>query len=392
MNEKLMITSYANRMISILYMDNKPAEIHVENHSLIGDIHLARVSSVVPSIEAAFLEIMAENEKIQAFYSLKDNPVHNFADQKEHTRLIEGDEIVVQIKKDAIKTKAPIANAQLELGGQLAVLSTGQGKIFFSAKIKDSVWKQEMELALRALQETKGDFFFRVNCLIRTSAFTDGYTAEQIFHEVNMLQAQLLELLNTSMYKKAPMLLQKSEPKYLTLCKKYKPKVVLTDHSEVFARVQALGISEIVPKQYTDADITLDKLYSVQALLDNLLQKKVWMKSGAYLVIEYTEALTVIDVNSGKINLNKEPEEVRVRVNMEAASCAMEQIRLRNLSGIILIDFIDMKRENRKKLFEKLEELAKLDRIKTNIVDFTALGLVEITRQRNARPLYEEMG
>ncbi len=402
MMEKLLITSYDDKMISVFYKEGKALEIHVENRSLIGNVYLARVSALVPNIEAAFLEIIVNNEKIPAFYSLRDNKIHNFADGRERSKLAMGDEIVVQISKDAVKTKAPIASAHLSFCGQYVIVSRGSGKLCFSSKIDDRGWKDELADELRRIRMEKSAEESASECeeslhrqsdfLIRTSAYSERTDFAKIFREAFELEMRMSKMLSTSRFKKAPVLLQSGEAGYMTLCRKYKPGEVITDDETVKEQICSLEIGEIGIRLHRDKEISLDKLYSVRTLVDGLLQKKVWMKSGAYLVIEYTEAMTVIDVNSGKIDIHKEPEETRVRVNLEAAVHAMEQIRLRNISGIILIDFIDMKKEHRNRIFAKLEELAKEDRIKTNIVDFTSLGLVEITRQRTAKTIYEEMG
>lgn len=406
MKEKIIITRYRSKLISVLYREEQAVEINVEEDSLIGAIFVARVSKMVHNIEAAFLEIVSDGEKIPVFYSLHDNSVHNFVDGREHDKLVEGDEIVVQITKDAVKTKAPIASAHLVLGGQYVVASRGRGKICFSSKIKNKAWREEcmQEFHNRLKERDDCDLeqahtSMSVDYLIRTLAYTDKIPWNAVVLEGMMLQNELNRILSSAGFMKAPALLKSSEAKYIAICKKYRPQEIITNEEAVYEELQKWVNADVTDtateapnlRWYRDDDVSLDKLYSIQTLMDGLMQKKVWMKSGAYLVIEYTEAMTVIDVNSGKIDIHKEPEEVRVRVNMEAAKVCMEQIRLRNLSGIIIIDFIDMKKENRKRIFEVLESLAKEDRIKTSIVDFTALGLVEMTRQRSQRPLYEQI-
>ena len=143
---------------------------------------------------------------------------------------------------------------------------------------------------------------------------------------------------------------------------------------------------------YQDEAITLHKLYGIETKIQELLQTKVWLNSGAYLVIEQTEAMYVIDVNSGK-NIAKKPTDSYIlSINLEATKEIMRQIRLRNLSGIILIDFINMEETSMKEqLMHELKKLARLDRIPTTIVDMTALGLVEITRKKTKRSLKAQL-
>ena len=145
---------------------------------------------------------------------------------------------------------------------------------------------------------------------------------------------------------------------------------------------------------YQDEAYSLDKLLGLSSKLEKALGKKVWLKSGGSLVIEPTEALTVIDVNSSRAVAGKRSQETTFfRINCEAAREAARQIRMRNISGIILIDFIDMKeRENQKKLMELLRAELERDKTRTALVDITKLGLVEITRMKVNRPLREALG
>ncbi len=142
---------------------------------------------------------------------------------------------------------------------------------------------------------------------------------------------------------------------------------------------------------YEDPLLPLIKLHSLETALENALKEKVWMKSGAYLVIQPTEALTVIDVNTGKFDGNKNQQDTFLKINLEAAREIAREIRLRNLSGIIVVDFINMDAaENRKLLMEEFASWLKLDPIKTTLVDMTALELVEVTRKKLRKPLLDQ--
>ena len=157
---------------------------------------------------------------------------------------------------------------------------------------------------------------------------------------------------------------------------------------------QADDGQNIFLQYYDDPSITLDNLYSISTGIDKLLSKHVWLKSGASLVIEHTEAFNVIDVNTekaGKNNRNK--ESTFLKINLEAATEIARQIRLRNLSGIILIDFINMKiQENVDELLAFLKSELEKDRVSTHVVDITKLGIVEVTRKKTQKPLYEIIG
>ena len=149
--------------------------------------------------------------------------------------------------------------------------------------------------------------------------------------------------------------------------------------------------SRVKVRLYQDKMFPLSVLYSIDKKLGVALDSRVWLKSGGYLVIEPTEALTVIDVNSGKYEAGKNPEDAYRKINQEAAREIALQLRLRNLSGIIIVDFINMESvQDNKELLAYLRTLVKSDRVSTTIVDITALGLVEITRKKINKPLREQ--
>ena len=143
---------------------------------------------------------------------------------------------------------------------------------------------------------------------------------------------------------------------------------------------------------YNDESYPLIKLKSLETQMERVLSKHVWMRSGASLVIEPTEALTCIDVNTSKTEIHKKNEEAFLQINLEAAKEVCRQIRLRNLSGIIIVDFINMKdKTSEERLMGELKSLAKQDPVQTNVIDMTPLGLVEITRKRTYRPFHEQI-
>ena len=171
---------------------------------------------------------------------------------------------------------------------------------------------------------------------------------------------------------------------------------IIIGDKELYTRIHMFFQTELPEKLdilelYDNPSFPLDKLYSTQTALDKALMERAWLKTGGYLIIQPTEALTVIDVNSGKNTSRSDSEEGAMKVNMEAAREAARQIRLRNLSGIIIIDFINLKdEENTRKLLHEFKYFLAKDPIQTTLVDITSLGLVEVTRKKVRRPLYEE--
>ena len=235
---------------------------------------------------------------------------------------------------------------------------------------------------------------------MRTKAF-DINDVNIIKNEVKLLSKEYNDLIYNSKYRTSPMILKKSEPKYLQFIKKISnidELEVITDINKVFEdvdiyfkRMKEIDLSfNFKLRLYEDERITLSNLYSIKALMENILSKKVWLKSGAYLVIDYTEAMTIIDVNTGKNEAKTGLGDTIKRVNLEAVSEIASLLRLRNISGIIIIDFIDMKDDrDKKEIFDLLNLLLSKDSVKARAVDFTKLGLVEMTRQKLMKPIYE---
>ena len=171
---------------------------------------------------------------------------------------------------------------------------------------------------------------------------------------------------------------------------------IITDDAELFQELTEY-LTDFQPddleklKFYNDNLLPLKKLYSLETSLEHALSRKVWLKSGGYLVVDPTEALVVIDVNTGKYSGKKNLRDTIRKTNMEAAAEIVKLLRLRNLSGIIIIDFIDMElEEDRKELLSFLTQQAAKDPIKTTVVDITKLNLVEMTRKKVRRPLHEQ--
>ena len=149
---------------------------------------------------------------------------------------------------------------------------------------------------------------------------------------------------------------------------------------------------DITISVYEDSMLPLHKLYRLETILSEALQEKVWLKSGGFLVIQQTDAFVAIDVNSGKYSSKKQPQEIYKKINLEAAEEIVHQLRLRNLSGMILVDFINMKKEeDQKELLDTLAQLSVSDPTELTVIDMTALGIVEMTRKKTRKPLAEQL-
>ncbi len=377
-------------MIAALAENGRIAELHVAPEAKtsvrVGDIYIGRVKKLVPNIEAAFLEIQPG---LECYYSLAKNPEPFFTHKSGKKSLCIGDELLVQVEREAVKTKAPTVTSRLSFTGKYAVLTTGNTICGVSGKIqgeKRERWKQ-------TVQEWKND---RFGIVIRTNA--QDMSAEIVKKEVDQIMKEADLLIQKAASRVCFSCMKQTPPEYLTCIQGLtagRQTEILVEEEHLYEDVREY-LTERQPEdlpmlsRYQDPLLPLDKLYSVEYTIREALKERVWMKSGAYLVIQPTEALTVIDVNSGKCVLKKKDREGFLKVNLEAAREAARQIRLRNLSGIILIDFINLEDscQQEQLLTVLADELAK-DTVKAEVIDVTKLQLVEITRRKVHKPLHE---
>ena len=381
-----------------------------EETSILGNIYIGRISRIVKNLNSAFVDF---GEGLTGYYSLADNPVSLLASSgavpslsahaaKDDTASLSlrnissqslkgGDSILVQVAKDAVKTKDPVLTSNLNFAGKYAVLTIGKKSVNFSSKIHDRTWKDHLR---PKLEEVIGE---ETGVIVRTN----GYGMEnELLAEVSGLLRLYREIRAAASYRTCKSLLYQAEPEYIKSLKGSRTGSlgeILTDQKDVYDGIhrylecyQPEDTDKL--RYYEDPLVSLACLYSFKGVMDQACQKRVWLKSGGYLIIEQTEAMVVIDVNTGKYSGKKNQADTIRMINLEAAKEICRQLRLRNLSGIILVDFIDMKEEEDKALLmEKLQEFAEPDPVKTTVVDMTQLNLVELTRKKGKKPLWEQL-
>ena len=417
MSSALLIIERNEQILSLLYQENRLVQVKVhekreDNTSFLplNAIYIGKVKNVVSSIDAAFVEVC--NGQI-GFLPMKHakNPI--IVNRKYDGRIVAGDEILVQIEKEAIKTKDPGLTCNLSFVGKYCVLTTGKLGVGFSSKLDKNTktylkeilddWKID-----ELLQEEKVGVVVRTNVvgLIEDKCeleLSDVVNYEDCnLEELNGLKEELKKLLEQKnkvlsavSYRTSFSCLHQPTEGYLAdIRDTYENSFekIITNKEEIYHRIReefsTLGNVEL----YGDSRISLEKLYSVETRLKEALDERVWMKSGAYLVIQQTEALTVIDVNSGKIQKKNPKDDIYFEINKEAAREIALQLRLRNLSGIIIIDFISQNtKEQDSELLSYLSGLVKKDSVKTHVVDMTPLGLVEVTRKKIHKSLREQL-
>ena len=388
--EKRIITRLRGRICTAFIQNGSPVELTLEEEdcSVLNRIYVGRVQKVVPGINAAFVD----TGDVVGYYSLTENRSHLFTDQnRKEGPLRQGDEILVQVSRDGVKTKAPVLTANLSIPGRLCVVTAGRMGIGFSSKINDSLFKKEAKSCLEKAP-LKG-----FGVIVRTNAYQAGIDA--LIKECILLKEHLEVLIKDAACRVSGSCLYQPLPSYITGVRDAYDgclSSIVTDDRELYGQLKAY-LEQEQPEDlgklefYEDSLLPLYKLYSLETVLDRALGKRVWLKSGGYLVIEPTEAMTVIDVNTGKYEGKKKMADTIRRINQEAASTIAAQLRLRNLSGIIMVDFIDMNQEESKmQLMEALKAAVAKDPVKTVVVEMTRLNLVEITRKKVRRPLYEQ--
>lgn len=392
-----IITNYHNKIMTAKYENQKMMEVSFESKetlSMLGNIYVGRVENIVKSINAAFVEVQPG---IKCYYSLEENTRHIFLNPKNTDKICQGDLILVQVTKEAVKTKAPIVSCVINFSGKYIAISNDGDGVSISSKLTSKEQKKILKEQLAPYLAKEYKIVVRTNCesLFDTENRLDSNALVQ---EVEQMIDEYRTLFCIAKTRCAFSLLKGHMPEYLEILKNARVEEigrVITDIEEYHRAILDSKDKKLVTKLsfYQDKLLPLYKLYSVENQIEEALKKNVWLKCGGYLVVEPTEALTVIDVNSGKFVQGKgNREDGFFKVNMEAAREIAKQIRLRNYSGIIIIDFIDMKESaHNMELIEFLKAEISKDPIQTSFVEITKLGLVELTRHKVKRPLQEQL-
>ncbi|MCI5510298.1 MAG: ribonuclease E/G [Eubacterium sp.] len=362
-----------------------------KKESLLGSIHVGKVQKVLPNIQGAFIEI--EN-RLPCFYHLAKNqkPIY-VRNHKTSGELKPGDELLVQVTQEALKTKAPCVSSNLSFPGNYLVVTTENHLIGVSGKISRER-REELKQLVDAAVDAHRDF----GVIVRTNAQeADNVT---ILAELQELIRKMRDTLHRGSYSPCFTRITARTNEIDSILKNLywdDMEKIVTDQEDIYRQAVAYRDS-LVPKPaceialYQDSLLPLYKLYRLEHGLEQALSEKVWLRSGGFLVIQQTEAFVAIDVNSGKNMSKKLAQKEYKKVNEEAAKEIARQLRLRNLYGMILIDFINMKlEEDRAELLHLMRQLVKNDRITTTAVDVTALGIMELTRKKEEKSLREQV-
>ena len=354
---------------------------------LLGNIYIGKVKNIRKNIHCAFIEIAPGK---MCYYDLEEGEPPLFTNPKKDRVIKEGDEVVVQVSREGIKSKLPSVTGNLNFTGKYLVLTSQRKQLGFSAKLT----KEEKTRLRTILQEhVKGE----EGIIVRTNA--REVSPEELTEELFQLRERYQELRQRAMSRMCYTLLEKgmSEPLRILQGAYIRDlEEIVTDDREIYTQICGEHTREkdgkVPVRLYEDKLLPLSKLYRLEKSLEEALDRKVWLRSGGFLVIEQTEAFVSIDVNSGKFSDKKNTRETFRKINLEAAREIAFQLRLRNLSGIILIDFINMEEEeDKKELLRLLQSYLKKDPVKAAVVDMTPLNIVEVTRKKVEKSLEEEM-
>ena len=395
MNE-LVITNYKNSIISAIYKDKQMVQVSACRKKAtvyIGNIYVARIDNIVKNINAAFVKI---SDDVSCYLELSGikNPI--FVKKQSEKKISIGDELIVQVIKEDVKTKAPVVTANFSLTGKYIALVHGTSKIQISKKIVKRSTRTKLKNEFTEFLE---DSF---SIVIRTNA--QYASLEEVKKELEGLIKEYKRIKINGAHQMKYAMLYQEVPPYLQQFRdseEYSIDKMVTNIPAIYKDFQwylkkypaKMSEDTLFTQELVDDANELVIRYKINHFMDKALQRMVYLDSGATIIIEPTEALTVIDVNTGKaITKKRVTEETFFAINMEAAKEIANQIRLRNLSGIILIDFINLSsEEQQEKLKEELKNLFKDDPIQTEVIDFTKLGLMEITRKKVLKTLAEQI-
>jgi len=405
--KKSILVSSTNGLICVGLLENEQiCELYLERDRasrVLGNIYLGIVMDLIPSMQAAFIDLgLGKN----AFLYLKDvrpdvaninevvdESVKDAWKERDITKLLRpGQHIVVQVAKEPYQTKGARLTTYLTIPGRHLVMLPHLNHIGISHRLREQRIRERLHQTVDSLRPDNKGY------IIRTKAANVDSESLQI--EIEFLQHMWRDIQSTIIKATPKSLIHRDSSLLLRICRDYydeEVEEVIVDEPAILQEIRNIATELKLSLQnrlhFQGGDFSLAQQYGLDRELELALREKVWLKGGSYLLFEQTEALNTIDVNSGKCVGAGEVEEMVFSINMAAVPEIVRQIRLRNISGIILIDFIDMELAgHREHLINALEAELKRDRVRAVLVDMTPLGLVEITRKRESQSLHEIVG
>ena len=404
MSQEIIINSTPQQIRVALVENGLVAEVNIErrkHRGIVGNIYRGRVTKVLPGMQAAFVDIGLKKDAFlyvsDVYDNLEDEDTEFGEDdepeaapkKKRHSKrpliqdlLTRDQEVVVQIAKEPLGTKGARVTCHISLPGRYIVYMPTVEHIGVSRRIPSQGERNRLRKLIKSLKPPSGGFIVRTAGEERDEGDLSG--------DIDFLTRLWGTIKKRNEVAKAPAMVHEDLDLVLrTVRDLFTDKVdkLVIDSDEDYQKV--LDFTEATMPHLVDRirlfvkDIPIFDHYGIEAELEKALQRKVWLKSGGYLVIDRAEALVAIDVNTGKFVGKKNLEDTIVKTNLEAAKEVARQVRLRDLGGIIIVDFIDMENEeNKRKVVSTLEKELSTDRARTNVLQLTELGLVQMTRKR----------
>ncbi len=395
MNKEIVVDINPYQTRVVLLEDDAPSEIYIERRGherLVGNIYCGKVQNVLPGMQAAFVDIGLErNAFLYAGDIQVDRSDFQFEDNKSEVRIgpanirdivKPGQEIMVQVLKEPVGTKGARVTTHITLPGRTLVLMPTVNYVGVSRRIGDEEERARLRSALDEVKPAD------MGVIVRTAA--EGKTADEFKSDIVFLERLWQRIQQKMKLVSAPRLLHAEEPLiFRTIRDLFTPDIsrLVINDKEFYERVQI--VANIISPQLKDRVVLyqgeedLFDRYDLESKIDKSLSRKVWLNNGGYIVIDQTEALTSIDVNTGRYVGTDNLQETITEANCQAAKEIARQLRLRDISGIIIIDFIDMEDiADKERVLDTLKAELKKDRTKSNVLGITQLGLVEMTRKK----------
>ena len=363
-----------------------------KDRSIVGNIYKGRVVRILPGMDAAFVDIGLEKS---AFLYVGDIVVDAMmyeefeevgaaveASERIEGVIEEGQEIIVQVSREPIGQKGTRVTSRITLPGRLLVLMSATEHVGVSRRIEDEEERKRLASILKNICPKGFGLIARTAC--------EGKKEDELLADLDFLRRMWESIQEKARKVRAPAMLHQDLRLIFRVIRDlhaHALRKIVIDDPALYKRVEEF-LKDYLPEEQCEVELFDEKedifeSYRVEVEISKLTQKKIWLKSGGYIVLDYTEALNVIDVNTGKYTGKKGLEDTILKTNLEAVKEIAYQIRLRNLGGIIIVDFIDMERkDSRGSVFQALLDALKRDRIKTFAYPISELGLVQLTRKR----------
>ena len=401
MKREILIEHLMGETRLALLEDGELAEMYTERmgqEKLSGNVYVGRVENILPGMNAAFVDIgLEKNGFLYAGDIMLDTRgeaelAARLSSQRIENLLHRGQQILVQVVKEPGGTKGPRVSSHVTLPGRKLVLLPTVRYCGVSKRIEEDEERFRLRSIAEELCAENG-----MGLIVRTAA--RDASREELSREFGMLRRLWEGISHLESHVIAPKLIHRDDSLIYRAVRDMldEDTMAIRTESEEIAKILR-AVAETLTPEYAgrivrhEGDVPLFDLYRVDSQAEKALARKVWLKSGGYLVLDETEALTVIDVNTGKFVGKKSLSETVYRTNCEAAKEIARQLRLRDIGGIIVIDFIDMDLpEQRDSLLEVFRESMKSDRNRTNIAVLTSLGLLEMTRKKVRQPLSKQL-